>query len=99
MNRSKKILLLILCIALLFVPVTSFFYIAGHMNHECIGVDCHICAQIGFSIHNINISKIYIIAALYALIVFVTALSICPSEDVICHSGITLISLKVELLN
>ncbi len=99
MNISKKILALVLCIALLFVPVVSFFYIAGHINHECTGQDCPICTQIDVSKHNIDNSKAFYIAALYVLIVAVTTASICSAVDIICHSGITLISLKVELLN
>lgn len=99
MDICKKILVLVLCLALLCVPLFSFFYIVGHINHECTGADCPICAQIEVSIHNINDFKTLYIAALCVLIFAVTTASICPEGDVICHSGITLISLKVELLN
>jgi len=99
MNICKKILILVLCLALLCVPLFSFFYIVGHINHECTGSDCPICAQIETSIHNIKDSKTFYIAALCILIVVVTTAFICPAGDVIYHSSITLISLKVELLN
>lgn len=99
MNFNKRILVLILCLALLCVPLFSFFYIVGHINHECTGSDCPICTQIEVSVHNINNSKTFYIAALYIFIVFVTTASICPAGDIICHLGRTLISLKVELLN
>lgn len=99
MNLNKRILVFILCLALLCVPLFSFFYIVEHINHECTGSDCLICTQIEVSVHNINNSKTFYISALYVLIVFVTTAFICPARDVFCHPGRTLISLKVELLD
>lgn len=99
MNMYKRVLVFVLCLALLCIPLFSSLYIIGHINHECTGEDCPVCTQIEVSIHNINNSKTLYIAALFVLIVFVTTTLICPVWDVIFHSSMTLISLKVELLN
>lgn len=45
MKRQKKAAILI-CMAFLFVMLTSFFYIAKEENHNCTGEDCPVCACI-----------------------------------------------------
>ena len=45
MKRQKKQVALI-CVMLLFITVSSLFYIAREENHTCTGEDCPICAMV-----------------------------------------------------
>lgn len=56
MKRQKKAAILI-CMAFLFVMLTSFFYIAKEENHNCTGEDCPVCAcihQAGQNLKNLG---------------------------------------------
>lgn len=99
MNNYKRLLIFVLCFALLFIPLVSFLYIIGHSNHECTLAVCPICIHTEFAKNNLNNIKILYIASLYILMVVFAVTFIFPERDVIYHSGKTLISLKVELLN
>ena len=94
MKRQKKAAILI-CMAFLFVMLTSFFYIAKEENHNCTGEDCPICYEI--SVCQETVRKLTFACAVFAAILLLSVCIVLPvaqSRPAVCH---TLISLKVKL--
>ena len=53
-QKKRKILSIAICLLLLFVTATSFFYIAKEEEHACTGADCPICACVHQAEQNIR---------------------------------------------
>lgn len=98
MCKNKKVLALILSLAIVFVLLFSVFYIAKEAHHTCVGDNCPICQEIEVclqALNNIGSALIIILSVLvisHCLVNSVTAIS---NENVLN----TLVNLKVKLTN
>ena len=46
MTKQKRMLAIVMAAAILFIMLTSAFFVAAEANHDCIGGGCKICCQI-----------------------------------------------------
>ena len=96
MTKKKRIISLVVAVAVFFVMLYSALYIAAEANHDCVGENCPICYQISVC-ENIlkNLSLTVCAAAFTAAFTYTLCISIFACTDVII--GHTLVSLKVKL--
>ena len=97
-NNKNRFFSWIVLLIFSFVILSSTLFIIVHTNHDCIGEECTICAELAECHKNLHttgkVGSTAICLTSLLLIAFVlTQLSIKPHHD---HT--TLISLKVELL-
>ena len=98
MSKKSRILTVLLVAVVLFVMLSSVFYIAIEADHDCAGEDCPICYQISICENTLKsvgqAVLVVILAAFIGTIVFsLPALSKKPAH----HTS--LVSLKVKLSN
>ncbi|HHV10428.1 MAG TPA: hypothetical protein GXX75_09160 [Clostridiales bacterium] len=99
MGMRKRILVFLLILVVSCVPFLSLFYIDVNLHHECTGTECQVCAHIEAAIQNLNSYKNFYIPSVFLLVAVIVAACLCLIRDIICRSGGTLITLKVELLS
>ena len=96
MAKRNRCLALVMAAAILFVMLTSAFFIAAEADHDCIGDDCEICCQINVcravlkGLALIAIAAVFAAAACAALCAVFAA---CREQT----RNFTLVSLKVKL--
>lgn len=97
MKKNNRCLAIILCIFLFFSLIITTSFIVGETEHECVGGECEICAQI--SSCQDSLKKIALVKPLLLIlaIVFVLVKSIVLFSDV--FNKATPFALKVKLLN
>lgn len=97
-NRFGKKLTLLLCLLLIAVSVLSFAFILESADHDCIGEDCHTCAQIAFA-ENI----LHQLGAGLSVAVVLFAIALLFRSAIVAANAISaefsLVSLKVKLNN
>ena len=99
MNMRKRLLVFLLILVVSCVPLLSLLYIDVNINHKCTGTECQVCAHIEAAIQNINHFKNLFISSIFILVAVLMTAYLSTVRNVICRSGDTLITLKVELLN
>ena len=96
MTKKKRIISLIVAVAVFFVMLYSALFIVSHAEHDCVGENCPICYQISVCQNALkNLSLAVSAAAFAAAFTYTLCRSISACADV--TPSYTLISLKVKL--
>ena len=96
MTKKKRIISLVVAVAVIFVMLYSALYIAAEANHDCVGENCPICYQISVCEHTLkNLSLAVCAVAFAAAFTYTLCRSISACADV--APSYTLVSLKVKL--
>ena len=96
MTKKKRIISLVVAVAVFFVMLYSALYIAAEANHDCVGENCPICYQISVCENTLkNLSLAVCAVAFAAAFTYTLCRSITACADVI--PSYTLVSLKVKL--
>ena len=96
MTKKKRIISLVVAIAVFFVMLYSALYIAAEANHDCVGENCPICYQISVCENTLkNLSLAVCAVAFAAAFTYTLCRSISACADV--TPSYTLVSLKVKL--
>ena len=96
MTKKKRIISLIVAVAVFFVMLYSALYIAAEANHDCVGENCPICYQISVCENTLkNLSLAVCAVAFAAAFIYTLCRSISSCAAVI--PSYTLVSLKVKL--
>ena len=96
MTKKKRIISLIIAVAVFFVMLYSALYIAAEANHDCVGENCPICYQISVCENTLkNLSLAVCAGAFAAAFTYTLCRSISACADV--TPSYTLVSLKVKL--
>jgi hypothetical protein len=98
MCKNKKVLALILSLAIVFVLLFSVFYIAKEAHHTCIGDNCPICQEIEVCLQALNNIGLALIIAVSALVISYCTIN---SFAALSNKNVfnTLVNLKVKLTN
>lgn len=96
MNTARKHIALIICLSLLLVSVLSALLIAEHLDHDCPGEHCEICAVITHFSHTLG--QLGTASAVCTALAMVLCLSSIVSLEAVSVRE-TPISLKVQLNN
>lgn len=95
---KRKSLAVVLSIVLLAFFVCSIFFITHEADHDCVGEDCPICAEITVlekAIEELGTGVVAVIMACAIVLVFVDKLSLRNNNKTQDES---LVSLKIEIL-
>ncbi len=96
MTKKKRIISLVVAVAVFFVMLYSALYIAAEANHDCVGENCPICYQISVCQNALkNLSLAVSAVAFAAAFTYTLCRSISSCAAVI--PSYTLVSLKVKL--
>ncbi len=96
MTKKKRIISLVVAVAVFFVMLYSALYIAAEANHDCVGENCPICYQISVCENTLkNLSLAVCAVAFAAAFTYTLCRSISACADV--TPIYTLVSLKVKL--
>ena len=96
MTKKKRIISLIVAVAVFFVMLYSALFIAAEANHDCVGENCPICYQISVCENTLkNLSLAVCAVAFAAAFTYTLCRSISACADV--TPSYTLVSLKVKL--
>ncbi len=96
MTKKKRIISLLIAVALLFVMLYSALYIAAESNHICIGENCPVCYQINACENALKFLSLTVCTAGFAAVLaYVLYISISACINAV--RGYTLILLKVKL--
>ena len=96
MTKKKRIISLVVAVAVFFVMLYSALYIAAEANHDCVGENCPICYQISVCENTLkNLSFAVCAVAFAAAFTYTPRRSITACADV--TPSYTLVSLKVKL--
>lgn len=96
MTKKKRMISLIVAVAVFFVMLYSALYIAAEADHDCVGENCPICYQISVCENTLkNLSLAVCAAAFAAAFTYTLCRSISACADV--TPSYTLVSLKVKL--
>ena len=96
MTKKKRIISLVVAVAVFFVVLYSALYIAAETDHDCVGENCPICYQISVCENTLkNLSLAVCAVAFAAAFTYTLCRSISACADV--TPSYTLVSLKVKL--
>lgn len=96
MTKKKRIISLVVAVAVFFVMLYSALYIAAEANHDCVGENCPICYQISVCENTLKNLSLAVCAAVFsAAFTYTLCRSISSCAAVI--PSYTLVSLKVKL--
>lgn len=96
MTKQKRMLALVMAAAILFVVLTSAFFIAAEADHDCIGDGCEICCQINVCRTVLKGLALAVIAAVLTAAAG-HAFGFGVAENRVFYPQYTLVSLKVKL--
>ena len=96
MTKQKRILALAMAAAILFIVLTSAFFIAAEAKHDCIGGGCKICCQINVCCTVLKALALAVIAAELAVVAGY-AFGFGVADKYVFCPRFTLVSLKVKL--
>ena len=96
MEKKKKIITLLLAVAVLFVMLYSALFIAAHADHDCVGENCPICYQINVCKNTLKNLLLAVCTAAFAA-AFTYTLCRCIHVRTDYAQRYTLVSLKVQL--
>jgi len=96
MAKRNRCLALVMAAAILFVMLTSAFFIAAEAGHDCIGDGCEICCQVNICRAVLKGLALIAIAAVFAAAACAALCAVFAAwqEQV---RNFTLVSLKVKL--
>lgn len=98
MGKTKRILAMVMAVALFAVMLSSALFLAEEANHDCIGDGCQICLQLNLCRGILKSLSLAVHAALAALTVaYILWGDFRPCQGSDGH--ITLVALKVKLSN
>lgn len=96
MTKKKRIISLVVAVAVLFVMLYSALFIAAEADHDCVGENCQICYQISVCENTLkNLSLAVCAVAFVAAFTYTLCRSISACAEVALRY--TLVSLKVKL--
>lgn len=96
MTKKKRIVSLVVAVAVIFVMLYSALYIAAETDHDCVGENCPICYQINACQNTLKNLSLAVCAAVFAAaFTYTLCRSISACADV--TPSYTLVSLKVKL--
>ena len=95
-KRSISIIILLL---IMFVFIGSAFFIAKNISHRCEGESCPICTELASCCNNLHIFGNAGVAGILAVAFAIGFIVYSFHTLLYVSNNITLISLKVELLN
>ena len=97
-SRLRRITAWIAMMAVLFVMLLSFLYVSQHIDHDCTGEDCPICAEMMTCANNIRSIGALVVTIAVA---FCLCLSVKKSMHYVTavYSDCSLISQKVRMNN
>ena len=96
MAKQKRMLALVMAAAILFIVLTSAFFIAAEATHDCIGGGCKICCQINVCCTVLKALALAVIAAVLAVVAGY-AFGFGVADKYVFCPRFTLVSLKVKL--
>lgn len=96
MAKQKRMLALVMAAAILFIVLTSAFFVAAEANHDCIGGGCKICCQINVCCTVLKALALAVIAAVLAVVAGY-AFGFGVADKYVFCPRFTLVSLKVKL--
>lgn len=96
MTKQKRVLALAMAAAILFIVLTSAFFVAVEANHDCIGGGCKICCQINVCCTVLKALALAVIAAVLAVVAGY-AFGFGVADKYVFCPRFTLVSLKVKL--
>ena len=98
MVKTKRILAMLMAVAIFAVMLSSALFLAEEADHDCIGDGCQICVQMNVCRGILKSLSLAFHAAVAALAVACILYgSICPRGESSDH--VTLVTLKVKLSN
>ena len=98
MGKTKRILAMVMAVALFAVMLSSALFLAEEADHDCIGDGCQICLQMNLCRGVLKSLSLVLLAAVAALAVaYILWGDFRPSQGSDGH--ITLVALKVKLSN
>ena len=98
MAKSKRILAMLMAVAILAIIISSALFLAEEAHHDCIGDGCQICFQMNVCRGILKSLSLALYAAVAALAVAcILCGSFNPCEESADH--VTLVTLKVKLSN
>lgn len=98
MGKTKRILAMVMAVALFAVMLSSALFLAEEANHDCIGDGCQICLQMNLCRGVLKSLSLVLHAALAVLAVsYILWGNFWPCQGSDGH--VTLVTLKVKLSN
>lgn len=98
MVKPKRILAMLMAVAIFAVMLSSTLFLAEEVDHDCIGDGCQICVQMNVCRGILKSLSLALYAAVAALAVAcILCGSFNPCEESADH--VTLVTLKVKLSN
>lgn len=76
MSKRNRVLTVLLAAAVLFVMLSSAFFIAIEADHNCTGEDCPVCCQIEVCIHTLKSVGHTVVLLILAAFIGITMFSI-----------------------
>lgn len=98
MSKRNRVLTVLLAAAVLFVMLSSVFFIAIEADHDCVGEDCPICYQISVCEHTLKSVGQTILVAILAGFIGIFLISLPAFTKKLAYNT-SLVSLKVKLSN
>ena len=96
MTKKKRIISLLIAVAVFFVMLGSTLYIAAESSHDCVGENCPICYQISACENALETLSFAVCAVAFAAALPYTLCRSIPARADFTTSC-TLVSLKVKL--
>lgn len=98
MSKRNRVLTVLLAAAVLFVMLSSAFYVAIEADHDCVGEDCPICCQI--SVCENMLKSVGLTVIILTLAAFISSIVFSmPSFAKKSTYNSSLVTLKVKLSN
>lgn len=98
MVKPKRILAMLMAVAIFAVMLSSTLFLAEEAHHDCIGDGCQICLQMNVCLGTLKGLSLALHAAVAALAVTcILCGNFSPCEESADH--VTLVTLKVKLSN
>ena len=98
MTNKRRIISFLMILLIVFVLVSSFWFILHETHHDCSGEDCPVCAMIAVCKNTLNSVFAALLLVLSALAASSAGRS-AGASTVFCVRDETPVSLKVKLLN
>ena len=98
MSKRNRVLSVLLAASVLFVILSSVFFIAIEADHDCVGEDCPICYQISVCKHTLKSVWQTILVVNLAGFIGIFLISLPAFTKKLAYNT-SLVSLKVKLSN
>ena len=98
LNKSKKALVVILCICFVMASFLSKFFIINYENHQCTEKACAVCCQLENAKSTLNQLIIAAVGSACILLVL-TFLFLCVCNHIFNQETVSLVTLKIRMDN